>query len=228
MDDIAEDLTYLVRRPYTIKTVADVPFGSFPEYPVGPALITHAGWNTSLSHGAHINGFQVGAFKVISERPWVTEKHPLDGELYPTREAADRAKYDAGIIGFMVYDDTVWASVGSWGVAQSLGGSWVSGRVMGVTPGSRGDGKLMTMALDPEGTGSWTAAVLTGTVLRTERREPIWAPTTVSSTLYHLMSDKGYLATRCGKTIGFSSHRNVGRPELMLPEGTRYCAECKA
>lgn len=97
-------------RTWTLKTVVNVPFGTYPPYPTGPALVAHGGWNTSCTTGGDIDGVRVGAFKVITENPWTTERHELDGQIFPTSEEANRAKYEAGLIAYMVYDDTEWAA----------------------------------------------------------------------------------------------------------------------
>lgn len=97
------------RRTYTLKTVADVPFDAYPEYPVGPALVAVGDWCVSTTSGAHMDGVEAGAFQVVSERPYATRRHPLDGQMFPTREAARQAQYEAGVLAFMVYDDSRWA-----------------------------------------------------------------------------------------------------------------------
>lgn len=94
-----------MRRTYRLQTVADVPFGHYPDWDNGgPALVVVDGWGTSLSHGDGIDGYRVNAYRV----PWTGERHELDGTCYPTRELADKAKYDAGLIAYMVYTDRTY------------------------------------------------------------------------------------------------------------------------
>ena len=98
---------------YTLKTHPDTPYGTYPPYPEGPAVVQNNGWNTSCESGAHIDGAKVSAFRVVCEKPWTTERHALDGRIFPDQEAAQRAKYEAGLIAYMVYDDSEWADKGS-------------------------------------------------------------------------------------------------------------------
>lgn len=227
LNELVDALANTPRRPYTLKTVTDVPFGTYPEHlEGGPALVSLDGWNTSLTHGDGIDGFQVGAFKVISQSPWVTEEHELDGQVFPTNEEGQRAKYNAGLTAYMVYDDTVWASVGSWAIARTIGGSWVSGRVMGQATGHTSHGQLMKLAVDFLGEGSWTVTVVADTIERTATREAMWTPITVISGLYHRVADKGYLETLCKRTAGFLAHQQRAVPQSKLPEGSRCCALC--
>lgn len=93
---------------YYLKTVADVPFGYYPPYPEGPALVTVGDWCTSNATGAHIDGVKVSAFKVLSENPWNTQRHELDGFLFASHEEANRAKYEAGLIGYLVYQNKTY------------------------------------------------------------------------------------------------------------------------
>lgn len=99
------------RGGHTLYTVDDVPFDHFPQYADGgPAMVVVDGWNVSVSTGAHIDGAVSGAFKVLIETPYTTLRHPLDEKPFPTQEAAKQAQYEAGLIAFMVYDDSKWAN----------------------------------------------------------------------------------------------------------------------
>ncbi len=99
---------------YRLYTVADVPFDRFPEYPDGPALVTVGEWGVSYhslcrmfsspSVVANDDGlvelhiYQAGAsFGQV-------QRHDLYGTKYPTRRDASRAAYEAGCLGFMVYE----------------------------------------------------------------------------------------------------------------------------
>lgn len=108
-------------RPYRLFTIEHVPFGHFPTYAEGgPATVSHTKWTTSLTGPAtglyideikgdprwtvnvHYNPCQMG--QVYD--PEKTEYHSLDGQKFDTKEEADRAKYEAGLIAYMVYVDT--------------------------------------------------------------------------------------------------------------------------
>lgn len=90
---------------YVLQTVADVPFGHYPSWENGgPSLVVVDGWGTSCSHGDGIDGYRINAYRV----PWTGEHHELDGTCYPTRELADEAKYNAGLIAHMVYTDRTY------------------------------------------------------------------------------------------------------------------------
>lgn len=90
---------------YVLQTVADVPFGYYPDWDHGgPALVVVDGWGTSLSHGDGIDGYRINAYRV----PYTGERHALDGTCYPTRSEADKAKYDAGLIAYMVYTNRTY------------------------------------------------------------------------------------------------------------------------
>lgn len=97
-------------RPYKILTVEDVPFGQFPEYPVGPATVRSGDWCVSISTSDTEPGAISGAFKVITARPYKTERHPLDNVTFPDVDAARKAQYEAGLTAYMVYDDSKWAA----------------------------------------------------------------------------------------------------------------------
>jgi hypothetical protein len=107
---MAQHTTSPFRGGYTLYTVEDVPFGTFPAYPEGPAMvISGAGYYVSTTTNDQEPGARVGAFKVVSERPYRTERHPLDGVSFPDSEAARKAQYEAGLLAYMVYDDSEWA-----------------------------------------------------------------------------------------------------------------------
>lgn len=98
-----------MNRTWKLKTIADTPFGTYPPYPVGPAIVQNDDWNTSCMTGTHIEGAKISAFRVITENPYTTERHELDGQTFPNTETARRAQYEAGMIAYMVYDDSEWA-----------------------------------------------------------------------------------------------------------------------
>jgi hypothetical protein len=97
-------------KPYTLYTIEDVPFGHFPAYPVGPATVRNGDWYVSISTNDAEPGAVSGAFKVISESPYRTERHPLDKVAFPDRDAAEKAQYEAGLTAYMVYDDSPYAN----------------------------------------------------------------------------------------------------------------------
>lgn len=112
-------------RRWKLVTAKDVPYGFYPEYPEGPAMVQNDGWNTSLTTGGDVDGARVNAFKVVSETPYVTERHELDGKTFPSREVARKAEYEAGLIAYMVYEDSGFATVqvndATWDAINALG-----------------------------------------------------------------------------------------------------------
>lgn len=111
------------RRTYTLYTVADVPWGTFPSWDHGgPALVVVDGWGTSRTTGDGIDGHRVSAYKVpIQIRPGAPDGgivyHWLNGVICPTREQADRLRYEAGLLAYFVYDDSPWAPATQRGLA---------------------------------------------------------------------------------------------------------------
>lgn len=106
-------LPALVNGRYRVVTVAYLPFDALPQYPAGPALVTVGGWNTSTSSLSPLSSPTVIAvdnskvtlnvFRMHGDAVHITS-HELDGTQYPTRRDADRAAYNAGVTGFMVYE----------------------------------------------------------------------------------------------------------------------------
>lgn len=99
---------------YRVWTAAHgVAFDSLPPYDRGgPAVTTLDGWNVSTSTSTRqrydgggveeLNGGQ-HTLSVWRGDPFASERHPdLDGRLFPTRRDADRAAYDAGVVGLFV------------------------------------------------------------------------------------------------------------------------------
>lgn len=98
---------------YRLYTVAEVPFGTFPEYPSGPGRVVIDGWHMSTSSlsrafsspsvvtaddGMHT--LSLSRHDETGERM----RHELDGTKYPTSEGASRAAYEAGCLAYMVYE----------------------------------------------------------------------------------------------------------------------------
>ncbi len=94
-----------------------VPFDAVPEYSDGgPATVAHSGWcvsYTSLcaalsspSVVAQDNGrVTLRAFKSALDDPTVEGvRHSLHGIEYATQRDASRAAYEAGLLGFMVWE----------------------------------------------------------------------------------------------------------------------------
>jgi hypothetical protein len=88
-------------RLYTIASGVD--FDSMPEYADdGPALVAVGDWHVSTSSGG--GRPDVHTLHVWRGDPFASTRHRIDGTEYPTRRDADRAAYDAGVHGFMVYE----------------------------------------------------------------------------------------------------------------------------
>jgi hypothetical protein len=93
---------------YTLKTITDTPYGTYPPFEDGgPAMVQNEDWQTSTS--TRKEGARVSAFKVVCHESSQTTRHALDGQNFPTAEDARRAQYEAGLIAYMVYDDSKWA-----------------------------------------------------------------------------------------------------------------------
>lgn len=97
-------------RPYWLVTAADLPWDAFPTFDEGgPACVAADGWGTSTSYpadhatgtGRRVNGYAV---------PYTGVRHWLDGAVFPTREQAVRAQYEAGLTARFVYADSEWAT----------------------------------------------------------------------------------------------------------------------
>lgn len=99
---------------YRIWTVQHVPFDQFPAYGEGgPAMVALGDWGVSTQslcrlfssqsvidaddgkHELHVYRFP--------KEPGPMERHELYGTKYDTSRDADRAAYEAGVLGYMVY-----------------------------------------------------------------------------------------------------------------------------
>jgi len=80
---------------YKLHDISTVPFGAL-EMP----LVAITEWNSARVSTSGIPGFRLSIFRVLSEMPWKTETHPLDGKRFDTREECDRVRYEAGILGY--------------------------------------------------------------------------------------------------------------------------------
>ena len=99
------------RRPYKLVTAADgIEYGHYPAYPVGPAMVTNDNWHVSITTTDAEPGAVSGVFKILSMQPWETQPHELDKVTFPDVEAAYKAQYEAGVLAYMVYDDSKWAN----------------------------------------------------------------------------------------------------------------------
>lgn len=68
------------------------------------AFVASTEWGVSYTLGAHIDGAILNVHRVTFN-PLVVTKHDLDGGTYPSRDDASRAAYEAGLLGYMVYED---------------------------------------------------------------------------------------------------------------------------
>lgn len=98
---------------YTLYTVDDVPFGTQFDSPRRVGRVT-TGWNVSTTSlckffsspsvvAADDGMITLNVFRYASATSRECERHPLDGTRYPSKEDADRAAYDAGLLAYMVY-----------------------------------------------------------------------------------------------------------------------------
>lgn len=107
---------------YRLYTHENVAFDDVTPYGEGgPSLVAHSDWHTStsstsrlfssrevvaLDDGMHtVRASREGHYEMVDgEQRYVTVKHDLDGQKFATKRDADRAKFDAGLVAFMVYD----------------------------------------------------------------------------------------------------------------------------
>jgi hypothetical protein len=89
---------------YRIYTIASgIAFDSVPAYGQGgPAQVAFGDWNVSTTHSS--DRPDVHTLSVWRGDACKPTRHQLDGTDYPTRRDADRAAYNAGVSGFMVYE----------------------------------------------------------------------------------------------------------------------------
>lgn len=107
-----------MRRTHKVHTAAEgIAFDAFPQYKDGgPSMVVLPGWG--VSYGSLSRLFSSPSIVAADDgkvtlsayaAPYTGEKHPLDGTKYPTEVDARKAAYEAGLIGFMVYDDSRFA-----------------------------------------------------------------------------------------------------------------------
>lgn len=102
---------------YRVYTVEHLPFDALPAYDEGgPATVRGDEWNVSTSHlsaafaspsvvAADDGMYTLSVFKFTHPGGGADlVRHPLDGTKYATRRDANRAAYEAGLLGFMVYE----------------------------------------------------------------------------------------------------------------------------
>jgi hypothetical protein len=109
----------MARRTYRLYTVADVPFDAFPQYADGgPSMVVNTEYGVSYSSTCKVlssPGVVAADDGLVTlnayASPYTGEKHALDGTKYATQTDARRAAYEAGLLAFMVYDDSKHALV---------------------------------------------------------------------------------------------------------------------
>lgn len=103
-------LPALINGRYRVLTVAHLPYGTLPAYPEGPATVTIEPWCVSTSPLSPLSSPSVLAADDgmttlnVHKMTGGCERHDLDGTKYATKDDADRAAYDAGVTGYMVYE----------------------------------------------------------------------------------------------------------------------------
>ena len=89
--------------PYRLYTVHYLPYDAVPSYmDGGPAKVVLEPWATTRVHPSSRADFQCS---LKAYNPTTGERHPLDGTLYDSSEAADRAAYEAGLTAFFIPED---------------------------------------------------------------------------------------------------------------------------
>lgn len=114
---------------YRIYTVEQLPFDALPAHSDGgPAMVAHTEWGMSTSSlSAWMSSPSVAAADDGKHTLRVSrtvgadgvERHELDGTRYDTNRDASRAAYEAGLLGFMVYE----RHAAKWGLPSYLGGT---------------------------------------------------------------------------------------------------------
>lgn len=91
--------------PYRVWTTANgLPLDYFERYgSSGPATVAINDWAVSVTQTPGKPGCVLTARTVTTDGDVV--RHELDGTTYPDRYSADRAAFDAGIVGVMAYDN---------------------------------------------------------------------------------------------------------------------------
>jgi hypothetical protein len=90
-------------RKYRCYGIEHVPFDTYPAYwDGGPATVARDGWGVSYHSGYGIQGYELHAYEV----PFTGAKHELHGTLYASLRDASRAAYEAGLLAFLVYEDS--------------------------------------------------------------------------------------------------------------------------
>jgi hypothetical protein len=113
-------MQYITSSPvgYHLVTFADgLPYGALPPYSEGgPALVTVGAWcvSTDTVSGeagviSHVRNYPDGPHGKPSPHP------VLDGQRFASREEARKAQYEAGVIQYMIYQETTL-----WDQAKAL------------------------------------------------------------------------------------------------------------
>lgn len=98
----------ITRNKSTIYTFEDIDFDKVVPYSEGGApLVVLNGWSSSSTQRI---GFMSSPGLPVEDKPVTLSvhhtatkvRHPLDGTKWATRTEADRAKFEAGVIGFLV------------------------------------------------------------------------------------------------------------------------------
>ncbi len=98
---------------YRLWTINEIPFDRLPD-DGGPALVVIDGWCVSYPSlckwmsspsvaEADDGKVTLTAFRPISDNPYRSERHELDGTKYDAVRDAQCAAYEAGLLAFMLY-----------------------------------------------------------------------------------------------------------------------------
>jgi hypothetical protein len=91
------------RRKYRCYGIEHVPFDTYPDYwDGGPSIVVRDGWGVSYRSGGGIQGYELRAYRV----PFPGAKHELHGTRYADQRSATRAAYEAGLLAFLVYEES--------------------------------------------------------------------------------------------------------------------------
>lgn len=94
------------RGGYRMYTVDHIPFDALPAYSDGgPGMATHNGWCVSYEMGGE-PGVVLHVYRSYADSEPVPGKHhALYGTRYDDEQSARRAAYEAGAVGFQVFDE---------------------------------------------------------------------------------------------------------------------------
>lgn len=96
-------------KPYALIGFADgLPYGTFAaSADASTSTVAMNHWSVSIMSGAGIDGYESLVSWIVDGALGKLEPHPeLHGKLFPTREAAQRAQYESGVLAYFIRLDS--------------------------------------------------------------------------------------------------------------------------